>query len=191
MRYLLQALGIAFIIACLFLLTTIQGWLVSVTPEQMNAVIQAWFRENIQAWLGRTDGWFLQRLEQTGYFAIGCGTGVTGWFLSGNLAAPYFLRKVPMAWKLWQRDVLTSRLPILKYLTTGFFFLGLGAASGYYLWGLSKPAFDVGLLAGAIFCSVYSLRKLYQSTENRVDFFEANQRYLNEENVALFSEDWN
>lgn len=144
----------------------------------------------IQGWFGELSSQSLRQLEQTGYFAIGWGTGVTGWLLSGHLAIFYLLRKAPRAWRLWRKDVLLSPLPVFKYLAVGLFSLGLGAIGGYRLWDFFMQVFNAGLLVGAVLGFLYSIRKVYQSAGNQIDFFEANQRYLNRDEVPLFSEEW-
>jgi len=144
----------------------------------------------IQGWMGAWSNPFAVRLEQAALFAIGWGTGVTAWLLSGHQATSCFLRKVPTAWRLWQNGVLANRFPICKYLAAGLLFTGLGVALGNPLRGLFTSAFDAGLLTGATFGLIHSIRMVYQPESDHIDFLEANQRYLNEENISLFSEDW-
>lgn len=144
----------------------------------------------IQGWLGELSTTTVGRLEQAGYFALGWGAGVTGWLLTGHQTTSCLLKKVPNTWKLWQRDILVSLVPAFKYLTAGVLFAGLGILLGYALSGLFIQAFDTGLLIGAIFGLVHSLRKGYTSGPDRINFFEANQRYLNEKKVPLFSDEW-
>lgn len=165
MRRVLLVLGGVFVLVCLLLLALMEGWIGAVSPQ------------------------FVARLEYAGYLAIGWGTGVTGWLMTGHLGTSCLFGKVPRAWTLWQEDVLASRLPIFKYLTAGVLLFGLGAVLGYHLWGLSTEAFDFGLLVGAAFGAVYSGQKVRQ-LGNEIDFLDANQRYLNEKNVSLFSDKW-
>lgn len=165
MRRLSLIMGIIFVVTCLLLV-------------------------GAQGWMGELSNESVIRLERAGYAAIGWGTGVTAWLLSGHLATSALLRNVPKAWRLWQGNVLKSCLPVFKYLTVGFLFSGLGALLGYYLWGLSIQAFDVGLLVGTTYGSIYSLHRVYHSADDQIDFLEANQRYLNEGKVAVFSDEW-
>lgn len=58
------------------------------------------------------------------------------------------------------------------------------------LWGLFTPAFDAWLLVGATYGLIHSIRMAHQPDGDHIDFLDANQRYLNEENVDLFSEKW-
>lgn len=142
----------------------------------------------MEGWLGAMSSRFVARLEYAGYLAIGWGTGVTGWLVTGHLATSCLFGKVPRAWTLWQEEVLASRLPILKYLAAGVLLFGLGAVLGYHLWELATEAFDIGLLVGAAFGAVYSGQKVRQ-LGNEIDFLEANQRYLNKGKVSLFSDE--
>lgn len=144
----------------------------------------------VQGWLCVGSVQSVARLEQAGLFSFGWGTGVTAWLLSGHQSTSCLLRKIPAAWKLGRKGVLVSRLPVFKYLVAGLLFAGLGVALVVPLWGLFTPAFDVGLLVGAVFGLVHSVRTAYQSGVDKIDFLDANQRYLSEENVTLFSDKW-
>lgn len=144
----------------------------------------------LQGWMGDLSAETVARLEQAGHLAIGWGTGVMGWLLTGHLATSFLLKKAPATRRLWQKDVLVNSLPIFKYVTAGILFLGLGIFLGYQLWGLFIQAFDIGFLVGAICGLLFSLRTVYYSGPDRIDLLEANHRYLNERKVPLFSNKW-
>ena len=125
--------------------------------------------------------------EYVGMLAVGWGVGVTVWLVSGRPAITCLFVDLPRAWKLRREHVLTSSLPICKYLLGGALLLMLGAILVDQLWGFWTPAFNIGLLTGVIVGaghSVVNVRKL----GGPVDFLEANQRYLNENEVPLFTE---
>lgn len=169
MRHVSVILGIIFVLTCL-LLALIQGW---VDP---------------QAWAGWLGSWALAPLEQVGYFSLGWGTGVTGWLVTGHWGTSYLSRRLPWAWKLWRKNVLVSLVPVFKYLVAGVLLLGLGAALGYFLWGIFTAGFDIGLAAGAIFGLLYTARK-DRGLGDQINLLEANQRYLNKEQTPLFQEE--
>ena len=130
---------------------------------------------------------FLHRLQYMGVLAIGWGVGVTGWLLTGHQALTCFFVNVPRASTLWQKQVLTSILPVFKYLIAGGLFVGLGSILAQQLWGLWAEAYDVGLLAGAVVGLVHTLMES-PNVKNYIDFLEANQRYVNSERTSLFTE---
>lgn len=144
-----------------------------------------------QGWISVENNRYVVRLEQGGYFAIGWGVGVAGWLVSGHQAMSCLFGKMPKAWRLWQKRILANSLPMFKYLAAGILFSGLGAVLGYYAWELFRPAFDAGLLVGAIFGFVYSSRTVYESAGDQIDFLEANQRYINESKAPYFSDKLN
>lgn len=130
---------------------------------------------------------FLTWGEYFGMVAIGWGTGVTGWLVSGHQAMLRLFVDMPRAWKLWQKNALTTSLPIYKYLLGGGLLLMLGTILLNQLWGFWTQPFDVGLLTGVIVGAGHSFVNA-QRPANQIDFLEANQRYLNEKKVALFTE---
>jgi len=129
----------------------------------------------------------LNQVEALGILAIGWGMGVTGWLVSGHQAVACFLVKLPRAWMLRRRNVLTSAVPILKYIFAGGLLLGLGGLLAHQVWGLWTQAYDIGLLLGAGTGLVHSVVRM-RTLDRPIDFLEANQRYVNEEETPLFSE---
>lgn len=125
--------------------------------------------------------------EYFGILAIGWGVGVTGWLVTGHQAMTCLFVDMPRAWKLWRNDVLTSSLPIYKYLLGGGFLLTLGTVLIHQLWGIWTQPFDVGLLAGVVVGAGHSFVTGRQEG-SQIDFLEANQRFLNEKKVPLFTE---
>ena len=125
--------------------------------------------------------------EYLGMVAIGWGVGVAVWLVSGQPAITCLFVDLPRAWKLRREHVLTSSLPIYKYLLGGALLLVLGAILVDQLWGFWTSAFTVGLLAGVIVGAGHSVVNV-QKRGGPVDFLEANQRYLNEDEVPLFTE---
>jgi hypothetical protein len=129
----------------------------------------------------------LQWGEYAGMLAVGWGVGVTGWLVTGHQAVSCLFVDMPRAWKLWRKRVLTSSLPIYKYLIGGGLLLVLGTLLVDQLSGMWTHAFDVGVLAGIVVGagrSFVTARK-YRS---QIDFLEANQRFLNEKEVSVFTE---
>lgn len=133
---------------------------------------------------GKTE--LLSLLEVFGVFCIGWGGGVTGWLVTGHQAVTCLFLDMPRAWKLWTKDVLTSSLPVYKYLVAGGTLLVLGAVLVEQLWGVWVQAFDFGLIAGFFMGAGHSFMNLRAG--NQIDFLEANQRYLNEKEVTVFTE---
>lgn len=129
----------------------------------------------------------LRMLREVGVFCIGWGVGVTGWLVTGHWAMDCLFVNMPRAWKLRKKNVLNSSLPIYKYLIGGGLLLVLGTVLVDQLWGLWVQAFDLGIGAGLIMGAVYSFMNL-QKMGNQLNFLEANQRYLNEKKVSLFTE---
>jgi hypothetical protein len=129
----------------------------------------------------------LDRVESLGILAIGWGVGVTGWLITGHQALSCFLGEMPRSWVLWRRDVLTNILPVLKYLIAGVLFVVFGSILVHQLWGLWTGAYDVGLLTGGITGIIHFLSRTWD-IHSLIDFLEANQRYVNEEKVSLFTE---
>jgi len=130
---------------------------------------------------------FLEQLQDAGIFSIGWGVGITAWLATGQQAATYLFSRVSRAWTFWRRGVLTSLLPVLKYVIVGFTLLALGILLMRQLWGLWTGAYDAGLVAGGILGVVYSVART-PSNRARLDFLEANQRYVNDEKVSVFTE---
>jgi hypothetical protein len=127
--------------------------------------------------------WF----EYGGMLAIGWGAGVTSWLVTGHQAMSCLFVNMPWAWKLLRKNVLTSSLPIFKYLFGGGLLLVLGAILVDQVWGIWTQAFDVGLLAGIVVGAGHSFLNM-RRVGNRVDFLDANQRYLNEDQVPFFTD---
>lgn len=125
--------------------------------------------------------------EYFGMLAIGWGVGVTGWLVTGHQAMSCLFADMPRAWKLWQKKVLTSSLPIYKYLIGGGLLLLLGTILIHQLWGFWTQAFDVGLLAGVVVGAGHSFVTVREQG-SQIDFLEANQRFLNEKKVPLFTD---
>jgi len=120
--------------------------------------------------------------------AIGWGVGVVAWLLTGHQATYYFVSNVPRAQRLWRCNVLTSRIPILKYLTGGLLLLALGAVLMKQLWGLWIRPFDIGLIVGGATGLLNSLIGP-QDRSKQVDFLLANRRYVDDSKVAISTED--
>ena len=129
----------------------------------------------------------LRMFQFFGVFCIGWGVGVTGWLVTGHQAMACLFVDMPRAWKLWQKNVLTSSLPIYKYLIGGGLLLVLGTVLVDQLWGLWFQAFDAGIMAGFVVGAGHSLVNLHEMG-SQIDFLEANQRYLNKQRVSLFTE---
>lgn len=129
----------------------------------------------------------LHRLEYVGILAIGWGVGVVAWLVTGHQAMECFFRRMPRAWTLWRKEVLTSSLPALKYLLGGGLLLAVGAELAKQLWGLWMEAYDVGLLTGGIVGVIFSLSET-EKRSSQIDFLEANQRYVNEGKVSIFTQ---
>lgn len=125
--------------------------------------------------------------EYAGMLAVGWGAGVTGWLVTGHQAVSCLFVDMPRAWKLWRKRVLTSSLPIYKYLIGGALLLVLGTFLMDQLSGVWTHAFDVGVLAGVVVGAVHSFATA-RKYRNQIDFLEANQRFLNEGEVSLFTE---
>lgn len=125
--------------------------------------------------------------EYSGMLAIGWGVGVTGWLVTGHQAVSCLFVDMPHAWKLRQKKVLTSSLPIYKYLIGGGLLLLLGGLLVDQLWGIWTRAFDIGVMLGGLLGVAYSFTNV-RGLKNKIDFLEANQRFLNEEKVNLFTE---
>lgn len=125
--------------------------------------------------------------EYAGMLAIGWGVGVTGWLVTGHQAVSCLFIDMPRAWTLWRKRILTSSLPIYKYLIGGGLLLMLGTVLVDQLSGMWTHAFDVGVLAGVVVGAGHSFvaSRRYRS---QIDFLEANQRFLNEKKVSLFTE---
>jgi hypothetical protein len=145
------------------------------------------FLTGVMDWLPFDRTIFFEQLEEAGIFSIGWGVGVTAWLVTGQQAATYLFSRVHRAWTLWRRRVLTSLLPVFKYLVVGLILIGLGALLVRQLWGLWTGAYDAGLIAGVMVGIVYSVSQT-PSNRTRLDFLEANQRYLNDEEVSVFTE---
>lgn len=126
-------------------------------------------------------------LEYFGMLAIGLGCGLLAWLVTGHQAMTCIFGRMSRAWSLWQKRVLTSSLPIYKYLVGGILLAGLGVVLALQLWEIWTEAFDIGLLVGGGLGVLHSLTRIRHSG-SQIDFLEANQRYLNERKVTLFKD---
>ncbi|MEF8864214.1 MAG: hypothetical protein V5A20_00465 [Salinibacter sp.] len=138
-------------------------------------------------WLPLSRTALLEKLETTGVFSIGGGVGITGWLVTGQGAFRYLAERMPRAWGLWRRGILTSLVPVLKYALGGILMGTLGGSLIWYLWGAWTSAYDAGLVVGALVGAVRSARQVRQK-DTSVDFLEANHRYLNDQKVTIFTE---
>ena len=145
------------------------------------------FLRRALTWLPLSRTTLLEKLETTGTFSIGWGVGITGWLVTGRGAFRYLVERMPRAWKLWRRGILTSLIPVLKYALVGVLMGALGGVLTWYLWGSWATAYDVGLVVGALVGAVRSARRVRQK-DTPVDFLEANHRYLNDQKVTIFTE---
>lgn len=125
--------------------------------------------------------------EYFGILAIGWGVGVTGWLTTGHQAVSCLFVDMPRAWKLWQKKVLTSSLPVYKYLAGGGLLLVLGTLLVNQLWGIWTQAFDVGIMTGVVVGAGHSFVNA-REFGGQIDFLEANERFLNKGKVSLFPE---
>jgi hypothetical protein len=125
--------------------------------------------------------------EYFGVLAIGWGVGVTGWLTTGHQAVSCLFVNMPRAWKLWQKKMLTSSLPVFKYLAGGGLMLLLGTLLFAQLWGIWTQAFDVGMMTGLVVGVGHSFANA-REFGGQIDFLEANERFLNKNNVSLFPE---
>lgn len=145
------------------------------------------FLGGVLEWLPLDRTVFLRELETAGIFSIGWGVGVTAWLVTGREAFRCLGERVPRAWILWRRAFLTSLVPVLKYTFGGFFMGALGIFLARHLWGLWTGAYDVGLAVGALVGAVHSFSQVREGGI-RLEFLEANHRYLNDQKVPLFTE---
>lgn len=141
---------------------------------------------SVLEWLPVDRAVLLNKLEAAGIFAIGSGVGIVAWLVTGQGAFRCLGKRVPRAWLLWRRDVLTSVIPMLKYTAVGLLMGGLGVYLVQYLWGLWTSAYSAGLVAGALVGAVHSATRSRQNP--RLNFLEANHRYINDEKVSVFTE---
>lgn len=142
---------------------------------------------DVLEWLPIDRNAFLNELETAGIFSIGWGVGVTAWLVTGKEAFRCLGERVPRAWILWRRAILTSLIPVVKYTLGGLVMAALGVFLARHLWGLWTGAYDVGLAAGVLVGAVYSFSQVRES-HIRLDFLEANHRYLNDQKVSVFTE---
>lgn len=145
------------------------------------------FLMNGLAWLPLDRAVLLIELEAAGVFTVGVGVGTTAWLVTGQEVFRCLGQRVPHAWRLWRRDILTSLVPVFKYLLGAVLIGALGSVLFQYLWGLWTDAYDVGLVVGAGMGAVHSVWHLNQKGV-RLEFLEANHRYLNDQKVSVFSE---
>jgi len=132
----------------------------------------------------------LDWLQYLAVVATGFGIGLGGWLLTGHQATWCLLAQMPMAWTLRRRQVLTSALPFLKYVTGGLLLLASGGILVHYLWGVWTQPFDYGLLFGVALGLVNSLRNPPgDGAGSQVDFLLANERHVDKSQVTIFSDD--
>lgn len=148
--------------------------------------VSGWFVVD-QSWFFLDQAAVLNWVEYLGILAIGWGVGVTGWLLAGHQALSCFFVNVPRAWILWQRQVLTSILPVCKYWFAGILFVGCGGILAQQLWGVWTGAYDIGLFTGGLLGAIHSVAQI-RDVGSHIDFLEANQRYINPEKTSLFTE---
>lgn len=144
------------------------------------------FLTGVLEWLPVEQTVFLDRFEAAGIFAIGAGVGIMAWVVTGQGAFRCLVERAPRAWLLWRRNVLTSLVPVVKYTLVG---LLLGALGGYLvqsLWALWTGAYSAGLGTGVAAGAMYSVTRLRRPSQ--MNFLEANQRYINDEKVSVFTE---
>lgn len=123
-------------------------------------------------------------LQHLAIFAIGWGAGVTVWLATGHQAFSSFVSNVPRALELRRKNVLTSWLPLLKYLIVGLLLLTLGGILMRQLWNIWTEAYNLGLLAGSVTGVVHSINNSQESS-TQVDFLLANRRYVDENKVSI------
>lgn len=172
-------------LARIFIATTVVFLLIAGFVVLQN-VVSTWGMV-VQNWVIVNEALVLHRIEVLGIFAIGWGVGVTAWLVIGHQALLCFFEKVPRAWSLWRKDVLKSSLPVHKYLIGGILLLGLGAFLVKQLWGLWIGAYSMGFIAGAIIGGIHSITTV-GDIGSPIDFLDANQRYVNEDKVSLFTQ---
>ncbi|PSQ95641.1 MAG: hypothetical protein BRD51_05385 [Bacteroidetes bacterium SW_11_64_17] len=83
--------------------------------------------------------------------------------------------------------MLMSSLPVFKYLAGGGIMLLLGTLLFAQLWGIWTQAFDVGMMTGLVVGVGHSFANA-REFGGQIDFLEANERFLNKNNVSLFPE---
>lgn len=149
-------------------------FLLLVPQSAMAQSLESFLRPGVVAWA-----------EYFGVLAIGWGVGVTGWLTTGHQAVSCLFVDMPRAWKLWQKKVLTSSLPVFKYLAGGGLLLLLGTLLFDQLWGLWTRAFDVGIMTGLVVGVGHSFANA-REFGGQIDFLEANERFLNKNKVSLF-----
>lgn len=148
----------------------------------------------IPIWVLAADGehllaqrFVLIQLKQVGVFAVGWGTGVLGWLVTGDKALIYLFVRVPKAWSLWRKGFFTSTLPVWKYFFGGVLLTVLGIILSRHVWGIWIGAFDTGMLAGVVVGTIHSLSRI-REVGDRMSFLEANQRHLNDDRISVFSQ---
>ena len=148
----------------------------------------------IPIWVLAADGEYplarrfvLIQLEQVGVFAVGWGTGVMGWLVTGDKALIYLFVRLPKAWGLWRRGSFTSTLPVWKYFFGSILRIVLGIILSRHVWGIWIGAFDTGMLAGVVVGTIHSLSRI-RGSGDRMSFLEANQRHLNNDRISVFSQ---
>jgi hypothetical protein len=157
--------------------------LISTTVLALLLVVQSAFAQH---GLSVDEAKLLNLLEVFGVFCVGWGVGVTSWLVTGHQAVTCLFLDMPRAWKLWMKNVLTSSLPVYKYLIAGGLLLMLGIVLVHQLWGVWTQAFNLGMVVGILVGTGHSFVNLRAGSP--VDFFEANRRYLNEKRVPLFTD---
>lgn len=128
---------------------------------------------------GYTMEHFLAWVEYGAVVAVGWSAAVAVWLATVHQAGAFLISNSPRAWRLWRRGVLTSPLPLFKYVVGGVALLVLGAVAAWQLLGFWTEAFDLGLWAGGATGVLWTVRKL-QAPGTRLDFLLSNQRYVAE-----------
>lgn len=132
-------------------------------------------------------GYFLDELRYAGVFAIGWGGGVVGWLITGDKALIWLFVRIPKAWALRRKRVFRNSLPLWKYLFGSILLVGVGGILARKVWGIWVEAFDLGMLAGVIVGAIHSVSRM-RKIEDLISFLEANQRHLNKDRAALFTD---
>ncbi|WP_263835303.1 hypothetical protein [Salinibacter sp.] len=119
---------------------------------------------------------------------VGCLIGSIAWYWVGFQAVLCFVHGLPKAINFWRRGVLTSWVPIAKYLALGIGYSLGGYFLGLWLWGLWNPGFRIGLIFGVLMTLVHSLQRTHHP-ESWYDFVKTSHQYLDWEAIEEEVED--
>jgi len=173
-------------IACIYGVLGVAGFsAVTIWLGALNDEV-AIFLTGVLEWLPVQQTVVLNRFEVAGIFAIGVGIGIMAWLVTGQGAFRCLVERAPRAWLLWRRNVLTSLMPVVKYTLMGLLLAALGGYLVQSLWALWTGAYSAGLVAGVAVGAMHSVTRSRRPT--RINFLEANQRYINDEKVSVFTE---